>query len=95
MPIFSPCITQEALAKYTARQIRFAFLTHHWNSTLDFSCVVVVVVIVVVDDDDDIVVVAVVAVFTIANRIFSGETMSHAIQTEKFFAEFFLNVKVT
>lgn len=28
---------QEALSKYTARQLRFAFLLHSWRDTLDYS----------------------------------------------------------
>lgn len=28
---------QEALSKYTARQLRFAFLLHSWKDTLDYS----------------------------------------------------------
>lgn len=28
---------QQALAKYTARQIRFMFLLHDWRGTLDYS----------------------------------------------------------
>lgn len=50
---------QDALAKYTARQLRFAFLLHSWKDTLDYS----------------------------------ANTMECAIQVEKLFNEFFLNVK--
>lgn len=50
---------QDALAKYTARQLRFAFLLHSWKDTLDYS----------------------------------PNTMECAIQMEKLFNEFFLNVK--
>lgn len=50
---------QDALAKYTARQLRFAFLLHSWKDTLDYS----------------------------------PNTMECAIQIEKLFNEFFLNVK--
>lgn len=28
---------QDALSKYTARQLRFAFLLHSWKDTLDYS----------------------------------------------------------
>lgn len=28
---------KEALKKYSARQLRFAFLLHKWNDTLDYS----------------------------------------------------------
>lgn len=28
---------KDALKKYTARQLRFAFLLHKWNDTLDYS----------------------------------------------------------
>lgn len=28
---------QDALSKYTARQLRFAFLLHAWRDTLDYS----------------------------------------------------------
>lgn len=28
---------QDALSKYTARQLRFAFLLHSWRDTLDYS----------------------------------------------------------
>lgn len=28
---------KEALSKYTARQLRFAFLLHSWRDTLDYS----------------------------------------------------------
>lgn len=28
---------QQALAKYSARQLRFAFLLHSWRDTLDYS----------------------------------------------------------
>ncbi|XP_050312975.1 cysteine--tRNA ligase, cytoplasmic isoform X2 [Anthonomus grandis grandis] len=50
---------QEALSKYTARQLRFAFLLHAWRDTLDYS----------------------------------RNTMECALQYEKLFNEFFLNVK--
>lgn len=50
---------QDALSKYTSRQLRFAFLLHSWKDTLDYS----------------------------------PNTMECAIQTEKLFNEFFLNVK--
>lgn len=50
---------QDALKKYTARQLRFAFLLHAWRDTLDYS----------------------------------QNTMESAIQLEKLFNEFFLNVK--
>ncbi|XP_060523978.1 cysteine--tRNA ligase, cytoplasmic [Cylas formicarius] len=50
---------QDALSKYTARQLRFAFLLHSWRDTLDYS----------------------------------PNTMECAIQYEKMFNEFFLNVK--
>ncbi|XP_044262435.1 cysteine--tRNA ligase, cytoplasmic [Tribolium madens] len=50
---------QDALAKYTARQLRFAFLLHAWRDTLDYS----------------------------------QNTMEVALQYEKNFNEFFLNVK--
>lgn len=50
---------QDALAKYTARQLRFAFLLHSWKDTLDYS----------------------------------SNTMECAIQVEKLFNEFFLNIK--
>lgn len=32
----SPCL-QEILQKYTARQLRLAFLTQFWNAKIDFS----------------------------------------------------------
>ena len=35
----SPAATispQEALKKYTSRQLRFAFLIHQWHATLDY-----------------------------------------------------------
>ncbi|XP_066141458.1 cysteine--tRNA ligase, cytoplasmic [Euwallacea fornicatus] len=50
---------QDALAKYSARQLRFAFLLHSWRDTLDYS----------------------------------QNTMECALQYEKLFNEFFLNVK--
>lgn len=50
---------QDALSKYTARQLRFAFLLHSWRDTLDYS----------------------------------QNTMECAVQNEKQFNEFFLNVK--
>jgi cysteinyl-tRNA synthetase len=50
---------QDALAKYTARQLRLAFLLHAWRDTLDYS----------------------------------QNTMEVALQYEKIFNEFFLNVK--
>ncbi|XP_072390660.1 cysteine--tRNA ligase, cytoplasmic [Diabrotica undecimpunctata] len=50
---------QDALSKYTSRQLRFAFLLHSWRDTLDYS----------------------------------QNTMDSAIQYEKLFNEFFLNVK--
>uniref|UniRef100_V5G3B3 Cysteine--tRNA ligase, cytoplasmic n=1 Tax=Anoplophora glabripennis TaxID=217634 RepID=V5G3B3_ANOGL len=50
---------QDALSKYTARQLRFAFLLHSWRDTLDYS----------------------------------QNTMECALQYEKIFNEFFLNVK--
>ncbi|XP_044761847.1 cysteine--tRNA ligase, cytoplasmic [Coccinella septempunctata] len=50
---------QDALSKYTARQLRFAFLLHSWRDTLDYS----------------------------------QNTMESALQIEKLFNEFFLNVK--
>ncbi|KAK9879201.1 hypothetical protein WA026_004049 [Henosepilachna vigintioctopunctata] len=50
---------QDALSKYTARQLRFAFLLHSWRDTLDYS----------------------------------HNTMESALQIEKLFNEFFLNVK--
>lgn len=52
---------QDALAKYTARQLRFAFLLHSWKDTLDYS----------------------------------DNTMEIALQSEKVFSEFFLNIKDT
>nr|CAH7726849.1 unnamed protein product [Callosobruchus chinensis] len=50
---------KEALSKYTARQLRFAFLLHSWKDTLDYS----------------------------------PNIMECAMQYEKTFHEFFLNVK--
>lgn len=50
---------QQALAEYSARQLRFAFLLHSWRDTLDYS----------------------------------PNTMECAVQYEKLFNEFFLNVK--
>ncbi|XP_057668067.1 cysteine--tRNA ligase, cytoplasmic [Diorhabda carinulata] len=50
---------QDALSKYTARQLRFAFLLHSWKDTLDYS----------------------------------QNTMDCALQYERLFNEFFLNVK--
>lgn len=50
---------QDALSKYSARQLRFAFLLHSWRDTLDYS----------------------------------QNTMEAALQYEKLFNEFFLNVK--
>lgn len=50
---------QDALSKYSARQLRFAFLLHSWRDTLDYS----------------------------------QNTMECAVQYEKLFNEFFLNVK--
>ncbi|KAG5898502.1 hypothetical protein JTB14_015506 [Gonioctena quinquepunctata] len=50
---------QDALSKYNARQLRFAFLLHSWKDTLDYS----------------------------------QNTMEIAMQYEKMFNEFFLNVK--
>ncbi|VEN48505.1 unnamed protein product [Callosobruchus maculatus] len=50
---------KEALSKYTARQLRFAFLLHSWKDTLDYS----------------------------------PNIMECAMQYEKTFQEFFLNVK--
>ncbi|KAF7266872.1 hypothetical protein GWI33_019804 [Rhynchophorus ferrugineus] len=50
---------QEALSKYTSRQLRFAFLLHSWRDTLDYS----------------------------------QNTMECALQYEKIFNEFFLNIK--
>ncbi|KAL1505810.1 hypothetical protein ABEB36_005287 [Hypothenemus hampei] len=50
---------QDALSKYSARQLRFAFLLHSWRDTLDYS----------------------------------QNTMECALQYEKLFNEFFLNVK--
>ncbi|KAH1026375.1 hypothetical protein HUJ05_000049 [Dendroctonus ponderosae] len=50
---------QEALSKYSARQLRFAFLLHSWRDTLDYS----------------------------------QNTMECALQYERLFNEFFLNVK--
>ncbi|KAJ8931751.1 hypothetical protein NQ314_015283 [Rhamnusium bicolor] len=50
---------QDALSKYSARQLRFAFLLHSWRDTLDYS----------------------------------QNTMECAVQYEKLFSEFFLNVK--
>ncbi|CAH1954638.1 unnamed protein product [Acanthoscelides obtectus] len=52
---------QQALAKYSARQLRFAFLLHSWKDTLDYS----------------------------------QNTMECALQYEKMFNEFFLNIKDT
>lgn len=52
---------QQALKDHTARQLRFAFLTHQWGDTLNYS----------------------------------SATMHDAIQLEKTFNEFFLNLKAT
>ncbi|CAH0552626.1 unnamed protein product [Brassicogethes aeneus] len=50
---------KDALSKYSARQLRFAFLLHSWRDTLDYS----------------------------------QNTMEIALQYEKMFNEFFLNIK--
>ncbi|KAL3279547.1 hypothetical protein HHI36_017054 [Cryptolaemus montrouzieri] len=50
---------QDALSKYSSRQLRFAFLLHSWRDTLDYS----------------------------------QNTMESALQIEKLFNEFFLNIK--